>query len=216
MYVIISADILAGHEGAPGLVCDLLGTRPSGWCGSRQLLAAIVAVCFMAPLITPKRLASTAITSWIGLVSELWAAWLALQLGCSLLCCCAVEQGRSKGSVHSRPVWLTALAHVRPFPSSQVAVGTWAVVTLGLAVAAAVQGRAIMPRLLPDFEAFSGGAAQVGGAGPLHHKAARRSEPRAAATCMPIHSRAFDLRGLGCDMRSQTASLPPKQKCPAL
>lgn len=43
----------------------------------------------------------------------------------------------------------------------QVAVGTWAVVTLGLAVAAAVQGRASMPRLLPDFEAFSGGAAQV-------------------------------------------------------
>jgi amino acid permease len=109
VYVIITADILAGHEDAPGLVCDLLGAKPSGWCGSRQLLAAVVAVCCMAPLITPKRLASTAITSWIGLVS----------------------------------------------------VGTWAVVTLGLAVAAAVQGKASMPRLLPDFEAFSGGAAQV-------------------------------------------------------
>lgn len=62
-------DILAGHEGAPGLVCDLLGSHPAGWCGSRPLLAAVVAVCCMAPLITPKRLASTAITSWIGLVS---------------------------------------------------------------------------------------------------------------------------------------------------
>jgi hypothetical protein len=71
VYVIITADILAGHEDAPGLVCDLLGAKPSGWCGSRQLLAAVVAVCCMAPLITPKRLASTAITSWIGLVSTL-------------------------------------------------------------------------------------------------------------------------------------------------
>lgn len=94
MYVIVSADILAGHEGAPGLVCDLLGTRPSGWCGSRQLLAAVVAVCFMAPLITPKRLASTAITSWIGLVSELWGCLVGAQLGGSVLCC-AVLYGRS-------------------------------------------------------------------------------------------------------------------------
>lgn len=74
VYVIITADILAGHEGAPGLVCDLLGAHPSGWCGSRQLLAAVVAVCCMAPLITPKRLASTAITSWIGLVRALSCA----------------------------------------------------------------------------------------------------------------------------------------------
>ncbi len=43
--------------------------------------------------------------------------------------------------------------------------GTWAAVTLGLAVAAAVQGQASMPRLLPDLEAFSGGAAQVGAIG---------------------------------------------------
>lgn len=48
-----------------------------------------------------------------------------------------------------------------PCRPAQVAVGTWAVVTLGLAAAAVVQGRASMPRLLPDFEAFSGGAAQV-------------------------------------------------------
>lgn len=41
--------------------------------------------------------------------------------------------------------------------------GTWAAVTLGLAVAAAVQGHAQLPRLLPDWQAFSGGAAQVGG-----------------------------------------------------
>ncbi len=84
VYIILSADILAGHEGAPGLVCDLLSARPSGWCGSRQLLAAVVAVCCMAPLITPKRLASTAITSWIGLVRLL--CYFAL---CWVTLCCS-------------------------------------------------------------------------------------------------------------------------------
>lgn len=68
VYCIISADVLAGHEGAPGLVCDLLGggggSGRGGWCANRQLMAGLVAVACMAPLITPKRLASTAITSW--------------------------------------------------------------------------------------------------------------------------------------------------------
>lgn len=75
VYIIIAADVLAGHEGAPGLVCDLLAASPRGWCGNRPLAAAVVAVGAMAPLITPKRLASTAITSWIGLVAVgVWAA----------------------------------------------------------------------------------------------------------------------------------------------
>lgn len=64
VQVIIAADVLAGHEGAPGLVCDLLHADSGGWCGSRQLAAGLVALCFMAPLVTPKRLASTAITRW--------------------------------------------------------------------------------------------------------------------------------------------------------
>lgn len=45
-----------------------------------------------------------------------------------------------------------------------VAVGIWAAVTLGLAATALLQGTAFPVALLPDFEAFSGGTAQVGGA----------------------------------------------------
>lgn len=44
VYLIVSADILAGHAGEPGLVCDLLGASPgSSLCGSRQLAAGLVA-----------------------------------------------------------------------------------------------------------------------------------------------------------------------------
>lgn len=110
VYLIIAADVLAGHEGAPGLLCDLFGGgTAAGWCADRRLAAGAIALAVIAPLVTPKRLASTAITSWIGLA----------------------------------------------------AVATWAAVTLGLAGAAAVQGKAHAPHLLPDLEAFSGGKAQV-------------------------------------------------------
>ncbi|KAL4444692.1 hypothetical protein ABPG77_002509 [Micractinium sp. CCAP 211/92] len=69
VYIIITADVLAGHPGAPGLVCDLLGSAAGGWCANRALAAGVVAVLFMAPLITPKRLSSTALTSWLGLAA---------------------------------------------------------------------------------------------------------------------------------------------------
>lgn len=69
IYIIISADVLAGHPGSPGLVCDLLGADGSGWCGNRQLAAGTVAALCIAPLVTPKRLSSTVITSWIGMVA---------------------------------------------------------------------------------------------------------------------------------------------------
>lgn len=62
--IIISADVLAGHPGSPGLVCDLLGADGSGWCGNRQLAAGTVAALCIAPLVTPKRLSSTVITRW--------------------------------------------------------------------------------------------------------------------------------------------------------
>ena len=68
--------------------------------------------------------------------------------------------------------------------------GTWAAVTLGLAVAAAVQGQASMPRLLPDLEAFSGGAAQVDGIGQGGSGGARAQECLAArrlySPCMAL------------------------------
>jgi hypothetical protein len=60
--VIISADVLAGHVGASGLVCDLLGGQAGDWCSNRELAAGVVVLCFMAPLITPKRLSSTVVT----------------------------------------------------------------------------------------------------------------------------------------------------------
>lgn len=115
--MIITADVLAGHAGAPGLLCDLFsssssseeGGQPSGWCANRQLAAGVVAILFMAPLITPKRLASTAITSWLGLA----------------------------------------------------AVSVWVAVTLVLVGVAVAQGVAHPVYWLPDWGAFSGGAAEV-------------------------------------------------------
>lgn len=41
--IIITADVLAGHQGAPGLLCDLLGADDSGWCANRSLAAGTVA-----------------------------------------------------------------------------------------------------------------------------------------------------------------------------
>ena len=86
--VIIAADVLAGHEGAPGLLCDLLHTGSGGWCGSRQLAAGVVALCFIAPLVTPKRLASTAITRW-GARQYRASAWQygSTALQSATLCC---------------------------------------------------------------------------------------------------------------------------------
>lgn len=78
VYIIITADVLAGHPGSPGLLCDLLGGDAGGWCANRSLAAGAVAVLFMAPLITPKRLSSTALTSWLGLAAV--SVWVAVTL----------------------------------------------------------------------------------------------------------------------------------------
>ncbi|PSC68607.1 Extracellular basic protease [Micractinium conductrix] len=78
VYIIVTADVLAGHAGAPGLVCDILGDCASGWCGSRELLAGGVALLCMAPLVAPKRLASTKVTSWLGLAAV--TLWVCLTL----------------------------------------------------------------------------------------------------------------------------------------
>ncbi len=43
LQIIITADVLAGHPGAPGLVCDLLGSAAGGWCANRALAAGVVA-----------------------------------------------------------------------------------------------------------------------------------------------------------------------------
>lgn len=95
VYIIITADVLAGHPGAPGLACDLLGAGASGWCGNRQLAAGAVALLCMAPLITPKRLSSTALTSWLGLAAV--GTWVAVTL-------VLVGVATAKGVVH--PVYL--------------------------------------------------------------------------------------------------------------
>ncbi|KAI3424945.1 hypothetical protein D9Q98_008327 [Chlorella vulgaris] len=97
IYVIISADVLAGHVGASGLVCDLLGGEAGDWCSNRELAAGVVVLCFMAPLITPKRLSSTVVTSWIGMVAV--GTWVAVTL---VLVAAALAKGQAH-AIHWLP-----------------------------------------------------------------------------------------------------------------
>lgn len=84
VYVIVSADILAGHghghghpeEGGslPGLLCDWFhGGQGGGWCSDRRLAAGAASVFVLLPLVSFKNLSSTAVTSWLGLFSV--GAW---------------------------------------------------------------------------------------------------------------------------------------------
>eukprot|EP00887_Chlorella_sp_A99_P002185 scaffold21.g2185.t1 len=59
VYVVVSADILAGGHGMNGLLCDLAGAQ-GGWCASRPLVSGVVTVLFFAPLVAPRRLSATA------------------------------------------------------------------------------------------------------------------------------------------------------------
>lgn len=53
VYVIVPADILAGHPGQPGILCDFLNGAEG--CGDRALVSALVCIVILAPLCSLKR-----------------------------------------------------------------------------------------------------------------------------------------------------------------
>lgn len=67
VYIVISTDLLAGSQALPGLLCEIFGSPTTGWCGDRHLIAVILVNVVLAPLVAPKKLSSTKLTSILGL-----------------------------------------------------------------------------------------------------------------------------------------------------
>lgn len=65
VYLVIAADTLVGTDKLPGILPEMFGEF---WDNRRALVAAIVAVILM-PVVAPKRLSSSKVTSAIGLFS---------------------------------------------------------------------------------------------------------------------------------------------------
>lgn len=90
VYMIVTADILAGSDRFSGLLCDLIGSLPwCGWCSSRPLAVALVIFFVLVPLVSFKRLKSTALSSWIGMFAV--ACW---SLSTIILVIAAVATGQ--------------------------------------------------------------------------------------------------------------------------
>jgi solute carrier family 38 (sodium-coupled neutral amino acid transporter), member 2 len=80
VYIVISADLLAGSKALPGILCEVFGSLDSmfsninpGWCSDRYLIAGILSILVLIPLVTPKKLSSATWASIAGLTSVvLW------------------------------------------------------------------------------------------------------------------------------------------------
>jgi len=78
VYIVISADLLAGSAALPGILCEVftssssgVTSSDSGWCSNRYLISGILTATVLVPLVTPKRLSSATWASIAGLASVL-------------------------------------------------------------------------------------------------------------------------------------------------
>lgn len=113
VYIIVSGDLLAGGHGMRGLLCDWTGSS-SGWCSNRPMVMAVVVLACFAPLVIPRRLSATAVTSSLGIAS--CCVWAFSTLVVAVV-------AAAKGRAHPIPVMpdLERLGRSAPEIATQIA-----------------------------------------------------------------------------------------------